>query len=491
MLDISIKAAAKVLTNDKAIKEFLTSPVEVEAKLDGLKITVVKMANNGTIDDWVIAYKNAIIYSGEFDYASDETIKKTSIGSSQFKVVLDHFAKIGKNSVPVGTELFVEFLMRKPTVSSNYKKPHGMVLIAHSPTKYTIKNAMLKTKPKGFFIDKRDQYAKSLSLNTPLLMFKGVLGTEATFNKGILHKELQSEFNAYKDSIEWEDNASIVSGVSKIFLAVESVFGGKEEGVVIKYNGKIIKFQQEYQLDNVARAKIKMRFKEDDVEAETSYWASVRGAAEEYLMSNPVGVDLGSYMREAAKHFKKYSPSFSHSKKDTSIIIDDLVLSVKMIATRRLDGNNGALMLGKYRVMTTAHYDIIAEGIRKYDSMTVALITSKDTKDSKALRRKMLETAFGNKIEIVESTSGNLITLMNKSDNNINVIMAGSDRVDSYNTQLARMPDVSVDETPRTDDDISASKVIEKIDDDKYFKANTPKEIHSMYVEIREFYTAV
>jgi hypothetical protein len=100
----------------------------------------------------------------------------------------------------------------------------------------------------------------------------------------------------------------------------------------------------------------------------------------------------------------------------------------------------------------------------------------------------MLELTFGDKIEIFEATSGNLMTLMNRTNENINWIMAGSDRVKAYEKMLERNKDVKVYEIPRTDEDISASKVINEIEDEKYFKKNTPKEIHSLYNEILEAY---
>ena len=104
---------------------------------------------------------------------------------------------------------------------------------------------------------------------------------------------------------------------------------------------------------------------------------------------------------------------------------------------------------------------------------------------------KMLKAAFGDSINIAESSSGNLLTLMGKFQNNINVILAGSDRVAGYRQQLLKSPDVNVVETPRTSDDISATKVIENINDEDFFKKNTPKEIHSMYKEILKTYEEV
>ena len=131
-LDISILAANKFLNSNKKLEWFFNTPVEIEAKTDGVKVTALKIADDGDLSDWIIAYKGHILYSEEFNYNSDDSIKKSSIGSSQFKIVLDHFKSLGKTSIPVGTELQLEYLMRKPTLSSNYERPHGIVLIGYS-----------------------------------------------------------------------------------------------------------------------------------------------------------------------------------------------------------------------------------------------------------------------------------------------------------------------------------------------------------------------
>ena len=48
---------------------------------------------------------------------------------------------------------------------------------------------------------------------------------------------------------------------------------------------------------------------------------------------------------------------------------------------------------------------------------------------------------------------------------------------------------MSVHEVPRTDEDISASKVIANIDDFDYFKKNTPKCVHPFYDEYVKAYS--
>jgi hypothetical protein len=77
---------------------------------------------------------------------------------------------------------------------------------------------------------------------------------------------------------------------------------------------------------------------------------------------------------------------------------------------------------------------------------------------------------------------------MGKATKNVNVVLAGSDRVSSYKSTLSRNPDLSVVETKRTGSDISASKIIENINDEKYFKKNTPRAIHSLYSKILKEY---
>jgi len=99
----------------------------------------------------------------------------------------------------------------------------------------------------------------------------------------------------------------------------------------------------------------------------------------------------------------------------------------------------------------------------------------------------MLKAAFPN-LEIVQTSSGNLIRIITSASKNVNAVLAGSDRVQSYKEQLRTMPGVAVKETKRSDDDISATKIITNIEDEAYFKANTPKEIHSMYKEILKTY---
>ena len=175
--------------------------------------------------------------------------------------------------------------MSKPTLSSNYEKKHGMVLIGYSKSSYVAEFGKLKTKNSGMQTEKRDLYAKELQLNTPLKLFNGILGTEQTFNQGILNDTLKNLFQQVRNTLDFNDEETLYSKLKNLFLQIPSKFGGKEEGVVLKFKDKILKWQQDYQLDQTARGVIKQKFKEDDVSLEETYWKNVRRVAVELTLN--------------------------------------------------------------------------------------------------------------------------------------------------------------------------------------------------------------
>ena len=492
-LDISILAANKFLNSSKKLEWFFNTPVEIEAKTDGVKVTALKIADNGDLSDWIIAYKGHILYSEEFNYNSDDNIKKSSIGSSQFKIVLDHFKSLGKTSIPVGTELQLEYLMRKPTLSSNYERPHGIVLIGYSKSTYTAEFGILKTKNSGMNTAKRNIFAKELKLNVPLKIFDGVMSSKEEFERGILAKDLKIAFSKFKEFFDFSDYTDTYNRLSSLLLGIPSVFGGKEEGVVLKFSdGKILKIQQDYQLDQVKRAEIKNKWKESDESSENQYWENVKGSAYDIFYKIDKKKSLSDMLSQMSSLLKRYELNYTHSKKNETIIKDDIELNVKTLILKSLKGNNGCLVLGKFRVLTKAHFNLIKLATKEFDKVLVCLVSSKDTAKTEDLRLRMLEVAlkqFGNKVQIVKSSNGNLLRIISNSDFNINAVYAGSDRVSDYEKQLKNVLGMKVKELVRTDEDISATKVIANINNEKYFKQNTPKEIHFLYSDILKEYS--
>lgn len=489
-LDISIQAAGKYLTTDKKIEEFLTSFVKVEHKTDGVKISIIKKSDKGNINDYIVAYKGNVLCSSEFDYQPNTKAKKEVIGASQFKLVFQHLDKLGKNSIPVGTELFVEYLMNKPTLSSNYSTKHKMVLIGHSKSSWVEKFGKLKTKNSGMDISRREQYAKELKIDVPQKLFEGVMSSQISFESGIQNNFLKKEFEKTRNSMTWDTPRILLDDIRRLFLSIESKYGGMEEGVVLSYNGILLKFQQEYQLDQEARLQNKMKYREDDRETENVYWKNVTRVALE--IANGVVVKsrkLDDLMQELATTMKRLKIDFSHSKKTEAIIKDDIQLTAKTQIIKKMRGNNNALILGKFRVVTKeGHAKLFKRASTLYDNLVICIVTSKDTKETKELREKMVRAVAPN-AEIIHAINGNLPRILMKSPMNINVVYAGTDRVKSYQDQLKNTLGTTVKEMPRTDDDISASKIIANIGDEEYFKKNVPAELHSMYDEIKKVYS--
>jgi len=491
MLDISIQYANKYLTTDKKKEEFLNRSLIIEEKLDGVKITLLKINNTGIAEqDWIMSYKNNIILPDEFDFLPLSHIKNKSIGAGQFSKFWDHLKKLRKTNIPIGTEIFCEALIRKPTLSSKYTKLHELILIGYSKSSYEIKGSKLLTKPKGFFTNKRNEYAKELKINVPPLLFEGTLSPKTEFLKGIKDPELLSLYRERSDQINWDNNDAIIENIFQMFLDRSSNYGGKPEGVVIKYKNAntILKVNQPYQTDQKEREKIKQQFK-GTIEEENEYWKNVYDVVGDILKIADK-TDLHKALKEVSKYLKSYTPNFNHPVKNNDMIKEDIQLSAKMMISKRLPGNNGALILGKFRVFTIAHFNMIKEASAKYDSVTVAVISGKDTKGTKNLRNKIIEdclSQFGN-IEIINASTGNLTTLLNKSRNNINTVIAGSDRVQDYENQLKKSKGISIYEVKRSEFDISATKVIANLENYEYFKKNTPQCSHKYYDEYLKIY---
>ena len=487
MLDISILAAHKYLTSDERKEKFLYEPCEVEGKVDGIKVQIFRVGNTGNnLKDFNVSYKNHIIYPQEFEYASQQKVKLNSINNSQFKILFEHLKKLDLSKIPMGIEFSVEFALKKPTLSSNYTK-HGFVLLAYAKSTARIKGGLIKFNSGARQTEKVPYYAKIFKFNTPKPLFKGQL---ALFERGIIDDDLRKEYNKIKGSLNISNMDDYLQKIFDCFLALESPYGGKEEGVVIKFKDLLLKVQQVYQVDQEARAKIKLKYKEDDPTKEQAYWDKIRYYALEVTKGLPQATEskIGPVMEILARKLKFLKPNLKHSKKNDLQILDDIQTQAKEIIIRGMKGNNGCLFLGKFRILTQAHASIIKFGLKNFDSVTVCLVSSKETRKFEDLRRKMLELTFGDSIEIINHNTGYIKGIIKKSSHNINAVLCGTDRFADYTRQVSYDPNIQVVETPRTEEDISATKIIENIDNYAYFCMKTPKEIHKLYDEIRKVF---
>ena len=146
MVDISILNADKAFSK-KPVEFFFQldgqgntiSPREfiIEEKFDGTKLTLFR--NNEDYDskdytkNWIVAYKNSILHPNDFSSGSSKKAKEQGIGMSQYRLVHEHLKKNNRSlkSIPKNTEFFVEFLMRKATLTRDYDNKHSMILIGY------------------------------------------------------------------------------------------------------------------------------------------------------------------------------------------------------------------------------------------------------------------------------------------------------------------------------------------------------------------------
>ena len=505
MLDISILNVDKAVMNTKKqvqpekIRALLNMNFTVTQKFDGVKLSLWR--NNEKYDatdyskNWVVAYKNRIMYPEDFETIDREEIKTKSTSISQYALVHDHLkqnnAKLAQ--VPPGTEFFVEFIMNKPTTTRDYEKYHAMVLLAYAPAEATIEGGMIRTKPQGFNQDKVKEYASALEMMTPPQIFEGKLSNDGEIRKGIQSEELLNAYEQYKDQIDWVDWEQTFAGIKQMFLDVQSPFGGKEEGVVLLNDeGKFFKILQTDQHDKEVRMQKKMKYKADDQDVENQYWADVTALAKKItgkLKDGSINQKLKQYSGVVYKAAEDILPE--HPKKDIHQIRDDVYLTGREHVIRSMKENQNALFLGKMRVLTKAHAGAIQQGLDQVNDVVVALVTGKDTKVPFALRKKMVEATFPG-ITVIEVSTGNLITAINKSKKMINAVIAGSDRVDAYKEQLKRSPNVEVIEIKRDMDsaeNVSATRTFQAIADDneQEFQAMTPPAVHPFFEELKQY----
>ena len=74
---------------------------------------------------------------------------------------------------------------------------------------------MLKSKNSGFFIIKRNGYAKELKIDVPQVLFQGMLCPHS-FEKSIKNEDLLKEYNVRKYSLAWDDPEELIQQIKTI-----------------------------------------------------------------------------------------------------------------------------------------------------------------------------------------------------------------------------------------------------------------------------------
>ena len=464
MLDISIKNINKI--TDAEFEKFKLSEWIIEEKYDGTKLTLLR--NNQPFDEydykknWIVSYKGNIIYPFEADICQKDDID-LSIGISQYSLVHKHLQNIHPKTkvIPKNTEFFVEFMMNKPTLTREYRQKHFMILVGYSSTQYNVRGGMLETYPDGFNTFLRRHFASMLNIKTP-----EKLGMIFPIDV-VSHSISKSKF---------------IEGLLSLVSTKESYYGGLVEGfVLVNEQGERWKCIQPDQHDKETRLKIKMKYRYEDKNKETEYWKDVNVACDK-LQEQVKSLSFLEALNESSDQiygglWDRYLPK--HEKRNFMIKRDDMFLTMKIKMTNNLLGNNWATFIGKFRIFTKAHYKIIETALKKYDGVVIGIVSSKNQVIPKRFREDVIKKCFPKNIEIIHLQTGNLVTVFKKAKNTIKAVLCGSDRVADYQSQLKGSFNVELEEIPREDEDISASKVCVAISQSQFipYMENVPKEI--------------
>jgi phosphopantetheine adenylyltransferase len=498
VIDISIKSFKSVIKSKKDLQTFLSIYNIVETKYDGLKVYIYKYKNDGDVSDFLVSYKGNIIYPEELEYNTDEEAKK-SIGASQFKFIFHHLKQVS-NKIPEKMLFFCEYLAKKPTLASPIEN-HELILLAYTKTDCDVKNFRLVCKNTNFSYDRdeRKYYANLLGILYPEEVFTGILYPTENFEKGINTDRLRKVYLEHKQELEnSESDLELYWKIlNNIFLETPGRFGETPEGYVF-YNDKFppLKIQQEYQLSREERQKLKQKYKDDPIK-ETRYWLKVNEIAEKIINKIKPYLKKYSYQKILgliSKEIKALPQDLiTHTKKDWSIIKDDIALTVKLNLIKELAPKTG-LIIGKFRVLTKKHYKLIAKALRENEKVIIALSVSRGKDKTFELRKKVIEHCFKNnldKIEIISTATGYIPSILQKAFYGIGVksVYAGSDRIENYQKQLEEAGlKMKVIELKRNDN-ISATNVIEHLDDKDYFEKMTSPCVWDFYEDYKKIYS--
>jgi len=302
----------RALANDRRkAQAFLNDPnIKIVEKIDGTKLTLLRRNNPFDPDDytknWYIAYKGNIIYPGEARGLSsrEEEVRSSSSGTAQYSLVHSHMARVHSNtaSIPPGTEFFLEFVQRKPTISREYPQKHGIFLTLYGKSRYKATGTHLVTD-----ITPEDgqpnltTYANTLGVSTYPVLFEGRLSSLEEFRNGIRSRMIQNRYVNLFDNLKaaYDDNGpdrplKIVNAIYSMFsdfqttLSTDADVSKKgeypaAEGAVFSTSaaGALYKALRYDQHDKQHRLNIKKKFRAETQEAEQEYWNTVVGIAGE------------------------------------------------------------------------------------------------------------------------------------------------------------------------------------------------------------------
>lgn len=381
MLDLSIPKLRDVLCSDSKagqtdarIRQFVSKHVTITEKFDGTKLTFLKTGDGD--DNWLLAYKGnvlpkelfrkLILEAGNWRLTPHD-IRNKSAGFLQYIFAFDHLFSLEARlwEIPANTEVFLEFIQRKPTVLSEYKRLHAAFIIGAAPCEWHVDSTgtRLTTFPRRGNAALTDRVVRGLGLRQPRVLFDGMLSAPD------VHGSLLNlpETHGHSGWLEY------LSKLESALTGFESQMGGKPEGVVIQTEGgDLYKVVRPDQYDRAARGAKKAKFKYDDDTRELAYRAGVRDEAtqwakDEVALAQPGDTD--AVMKGLASRVMSYQPRgpIAPPRSDVTAT-DDVLLTAKLTAERLLWTNKASSIgvfvmagkpvhLGHWKMIKRAAYE--------------------------------------------------------------------------------------------------------------------------------------
>lgn len=521
MLDISIENVTKVLTSTTKVEKFLTTESVVEEKVDGTKLTLLR--NNKAYDpndfagNFILAYKGTIIYEEDNIAILEKNAKRRSIGNAQYMLIYEHLknSHYRLNKIPKNTELFMEFVMEKPTLTRDYEVKHRAVLIGYSKSSFYEEGGKLYTEPGEMQTAKVEEYARLLRVDAPRVIIKGKMFPYDTLALSACDP-LFFELLLKNQNRFFEEDGTQLSvdqyyeSLIDLFLELKSRYGGLIEGVIVKQGETLLKILQPDQHDKEVRKRKKERY-QMSTEREAMYFMGMKSLAREWLDNayDSEIVFLKNGMMKHPQSFKDRLKTLSYTAYQTPSVIgyfphhdkkslfqkqEDFHYLLKYLFLKDLTVNNNAIFIGRMQPPSKMHIQIIRQGLQNYHRVVVAIVKGKKSAHdlnpfSFETQEEMIRAAFpGEKnIDIIQVSTGNLFTAMQKSKRNVNAVLCGEDRKEGYIAQLSQNPEIRVVTFNREKDSVSGTKLREalKNDDKQTFEKNIDKNLTKFYDKLR------
>lgn len=522
MLDISIPSFFKFLKLDPSkitpgskaeasanekIKTTLTGNFKIQEKVDGVKLSIIR--NNTPYNptdytqNWIVSYKTFILYPFEHtDVPTSEVEHASNYGNSQYKLIHEQLRKahVKLKDIPENTEFFLEYLMKKSTLTRTYGSKHTrqVIFLASSPTTFVIHQGKVTTQSTHFNTDLENNtnklFIEATGFLPPKEIFVGSLfrnwDTTPQFNiSSITFNKLAQRYHdlepAFSDAIQHNNWISVAVILQELFTTFPSFYGGGvPEGVVCWKEGleTPFKFVSSEQYNKELRKNIKTELVGDSKQNEL-YFAAIEQKAEELLKKIDLTNSLEDNIKQAAKlvYHQNLSTLDPDNKQKTNLNKqDDLFLKLKgylidilnpaanSVVNRKLGETSGlGLIVGKFRLPTIAHLELIKLALKHNPKVLLSLVTTKKKGLSFSDRKDILENSFPGKVIVTEVDSANLSRIFTAFKGKISQVFCGTDAVEAYKKQVElynqqQGTDIKVIELSRAEDDEISATTLEK-----------------------------